>query len=112
MKFFGRNIPDTGNFLLAAIHNQWTALPIFPGVALMIMAVFAFLMISSIPYPKPFGAEYESWKPFFALTGMAFLLGWAFLGREIGFLALMLVYIFGAPFYGFVLSKKEQTVLD
>lgn len=99
-------------FALAALHNGWNALPIFNGVALILMAVLAILMISFIPYPKPFGAEYEAWKPFFALIGTAFLLAWALFGREVGFLSLMLAYIVGAPFYGISISKKAHPALN
>ena len=99
-------------FALAALHNGWMALPIFSGVALLLMGALSMLMISFIPYPKPFGAEYEIWKPFFALVGTAFLLAWAVYDREIGFLAFMFSYIIGAPFYGLTLSKKTQPALN
>ncbi len=99
-------------FLLAALHNKWMALPIFPGIALTVMGAMALLMVGYIPYPKPFGAEYQVWKPFFALIGTGFLLTWAVFDREIGFLAFILLYIVGAPFYGLTLSKKPQPAIN
>lgn len=98
-------------FALAALHNGWMGMPIFTGFALAFMGAMAFLMVTYIPYPKPFGAEYQAWKPFFALIGTAFLLAWAVFDREIGFLTLMLFYIIGAPFYGLSLNKKAQPAL-
>ena len=99
-------------FALAGLHGGWFALAIFNGVALLFMGIMAILMVSYIPYPKPFGDSYEAWKPFTALVGAAFLLAWAVFDREIGFLTLMLVYILGAPFYGLALSKKAQSALS
>lgn len=99
-------------FALAALHHQWTALPIFSGIALMFMGAMAMLMVSFIAYPKPFGEEYEVWKPFTALVGTAFLLAWAVFDREIGFLVFMLFYIVGAPFYGLSIAKKARPALS
>lgn len=99
-------------FALAGLHNGWFGYPLFSGISLLFMGSLAVLMVSYIPYPKPFGESYEIWKPFMALAGTAFLLSWAVFDREIGFLTLMLVYIIGSPFYGLSLSKKAQTALN
>ena len=99
-------------FALAALHLGWTVHPVFSNVALMFMAIIAFLMVGSILYPKPFGAAYEIWKPFFALEGTAFLLAWAIFDRETGFLVFMLFYVLGAPFYGLTLQKKAHTAFN
>ncbi len=99
-------------FALAGLHNKWFALPIFPGIALAFMGIMALLMVSYIPYPKPFSDSYEVWKPFMALAGTAFLLAWAVFDREIGFLTLMLVYIIGSPFYGLSLNKKAHPAIN
>ncbi len=99
-------------FALTAVQLGWTVQPVFSNVALMFMGIIALLMVSSVLYPKPFGAEYEVWKPFFALEGTAFLLTWATLGREIGLLVFMLFYILGAPFYGLTLQKKTESALN
>lgn len=98
--------------ILAALQNKWVLMPIFSAVAWVLMGSLALLMISEVPYPKPFGAEYKRWRPFFILGFASFPVVWIVAGRESAFLELILCYICGAPFYGLALSRKVQAAFN
>ncbi len=98
--------------MLVALDHGWTELAVFKNAALTVMGAFAFLMVSSIPYPKPFGAEYKRWKPFFGLATLATLLVGIALGRNEAFLAAMVFYIVGSPMQVASLNRKAALALN
>ncbi|HCM43196.1 MAG TPA: CDP-diacylglycerol--serine O-phosphatidyltransferase [Candidatus Omnitrophica bacterium] len=98
--------------MLVAMDRGWTELPVFENAALTVMGALAFLMVSSVPYPKPFGAEYKRWKPFFGLATVATFLVGIILDRDTAFLAAMMLYIVGCPFQVISLNKKVAPVLS
>lgn len=99
-------------FMLAALNEDWLALPMLTNTAWLMMAGLAFLMISPIPYPKPFGSEYKKWKPFFGLAATATLLIGFVLNREIAFLAATGFYIIGTPLEGLTLNRKASIAIN
>lgn len=101
-----------GMVMLVAIDRGWTEIPAFANAAMTVMAALAFLMVSSIPYPKPFGAEYKRLKPFFGLATVAAVLVGFVLDRNMAFLAAMIFYIVGAPFQVVSLNRKVAPALN
>jgi CDP-diacylglycerol--serine O-phosphatidyltransferase len=98
--------------ILVAMDHGWTEWELFSNTALFFMVGLAFLMVSTTPYPKPFGLEYKRWKPFFGLVLTASVLVWIVFDREIAFLAGMFAYIVAAPIQFLSLNKKAALVID
>lgn len=98
--------------MLVAIDRGWTEIPAFANAAMTVMAALAFLMVSSIPYPKPFGSEYKRWKPFFGLATVATVLVGFALDRNMAFLAAMIFYVVGTPFQVVSLNRKVAPALN